>query len=87
METTKIVADSLGWIGSILLIIGYWLNSKGKLNAQSLNYQLLNLIGSILLIVNTVHYGAYPSSALNVIWVVIGLIYINKIKKNATTTH
>jgi len=87
METIKILADSLGWIGSILLIVGYWFNSKGKFNAQSLNYQLLNLIGSIFLIINTVYYGAYPSSAVNVIWVVIGLIYIHKIKKNEQETH
>jgi len=81
MEITKITIDSIGWIGSLMLISGYWLNSKGKLNAQSLSYQLLNLIGSVLLIVNTIYYGAYPSSAVNIIWVFIGIFYIIKIQK------
>ena len=81
MDTTKIIVDSLGWIGSILLIAGYWLNSRGEINAQSLIYQLLNLIGGILLIVNTVYYGAYPSSAVNIVWVFIGGFYLMKIKK------
>ncbi len=81
MDTTKIIVDSLGWIGSISLITGYWLNSRGKMSAQSFTYQLLNLIGGILLIVNTVYYGAYPSSAVNVVWVFIGGFYLMKIKK------
>jgi len=81
METTKIIIDSIGWIGSLLLIAGYWLNSKGKINAQSIGYQLLNVIGSVLLIVNTIYYGAYPSSAVNIIWVFIGIFYVTKIQK------
>ncbi len=57
------------------------MNSKGKIDAQSYIYQLLNIIGSLLLIVNTLFYGAYPSSAVNIIWVFIGIIYMNKIQK------
>ncbi len=81
METTQIIIDSIGWIGSLMLIAGYWLNSKGKIDAQSISYQLLNVIGSVLLIVNTIYYGAYPSSAVNIIWVFIGIFYITKIQK------
>ncbi len=81
METTKIIIDSIGWVGSLMLIAGYWLNSKGKIDAQSISYQLLNAIGSVLLIVNTIYYGAYPSSAVNIIWVFIGIFYIAKIVK------
>ncbi len=81
METTKIIIDSIGWVGSLMLIAGYWLNSKGKIDAQSISYQLLNAIGSVLLIANTIYYGAYPSSAVNIIWVFIGIFYIAKIVK------
>ena len=82
MDTAKIIVDSLGWIGSISLITGYWLNSRGKISAQSFTYQMLNLVGGVLLIVNTVYYGAYPSSAVNGVWVFIGGFYLMKIKKN-----
>lgn len=78
---TNIIIDTIGWIGSCILIIAYWMNSKGKIDAQSYIYQLLNVIGSLLLIVNTLFYGAYPSSAVNIIWVFIGIIYMNKIQK------
>ncbi|MFK7935488.1 MAG: hypothetical protein AB8G22_18375 [Saprospiraceae bacterium] len=77
MET--LLVDGLGWIGSILLIAAYVLVSKNKITAQQSVYQLLNLFGSLLLIVNTVYYGAYPSAAVNVIWVFIGLFFFIKI--------
>ena len=78
---TNILIDSIGWIGSCILILAYWMNSKGNIDAQSYRYQFLNVIGSLLLIVNTIFYGAYPSSAVNIIWVFIGIIYMNKIHK------
>ena len=77
MET--LLVDGLGWIGSILLITAYVLVSKNRITAQQSSYQLLNLFGSLLLIINTVYYGAYPSAAVNVIWVFIGLFFFIKI--------
>ncbi len=74
--------DILGWTGSLLLIIAYYQNSRNKINAQSAIYQSLNVTGSILLIINTLYYGAYPSSSVNVIWVFIGCHYLIKSRKN-----
>lgn len=74
-----LVIDIIGWIGSIMLIAAYFMNSMGKISAQSFWYQLLNVIGSILLVINTIYYGAYPSSAVNFIWVFIGAHYLIKI--------
>lgn len=78
----NIIVDVVGWIGSILLVIAYWLVSQNKVKAQSIKYQSLNIIGSIMLIVNTFYYSAFPSTALNVIWVLIGVVYIAKAFKN-----
>ena len=78
---SQLLADILGWIGSILLVVAYGLNSINRMNSQSLAYQSMNIVGSALLIVNTIYYGAYPSSALNVVWMLIGLVYIGKLIK------
>ncbi|MEO1213818.1 MAG: hypothetical protein AAFY45_09850 [Bacteroidota bacterium] len=83
----ELFADIVGWIGSIALTIAYVLISRNKISAQTYLYQGLNLLGSICLIVNSTYYGAYPSTALNVVWVGIGifaLYNIAKIKKNET---
>ena len=79
--------DILGWIGSIILVAAYWLNSKGRINAQTFLYQGMNIGASILLMVNTIYYGAYPSSAVNIIWIVIGAFYLSKISKNEQKVH
>jgi hypothetical protein len=72
----KIIIDIIGWVGSILLITAYWLNSNNKVNAQSVVYQCLNIVGSICFIVTTVYHEAYPPAALNVVWVLIGIYYL-----------
>ena len=79
---TDLIIDILGWIGSLLLVTAYWLNSKNLINAQTRAYQLLNIIGSLTLMINTFYYGAYPSSSVNIIWLLMGLYHITKIFKN-----
>ena len=79
--------DIFGWIGSILLVVAYALISNNKIKADSYFYQILNIIGSIALIFNTYHYTAYPSTFVNVIWLVIGAVAIFKISKKLAKTQ
>ena len=87
---TSLIIDILGWIGSALLIIAYWFVSRNKLQPKSVTYQGLNIVGSALLIVNTVYYGAYPSTGINIVWIIIGAYYLfeaSKTKGQAITTE
>jgi len=77
----QFLIDVLGWAGGIALVIAFGLNSLGKIKAQSLSYQLLNLFGGIALVVNTAFYGAFPSTFVNVVWVFIALFALWKIFK------
>jgi hypothetical protein len=70
----KEIIDILGWIGSVEVIVAYGLNSYQKLTSDSNVFQLLNLTGAIFLIVNTIYYGAYPSTFINIVWVVIAAV-------------
>lgn len=75
----QLLADILGWIGSIELLAAYFLVSYQRIDPSSGRYQWLNLTGSIFLLINTIFYGAYPSSFLNVIWGFIALIALFRI--------
>ena len=68
--------DIFGWIGAILLLLAYGLVSKKRLEGDSICYQLLNAIGSVLLITNSYYYKAFPSVAVNVIWISIACMTI-----------
>ena len=68
--------DAIGWTGAAFLLVAYAMISSKKLEADSTAYQLLNIIGSLFLVANTIFYRAYPSSFVNVIWTGIAVFSI-----------
>lgn len=70
----QLTVDLAGWLGAAILLVAYALVSFDKLRGESFRYQFLNAVGSLLLIVNTVYYRAYPSAFVNVIWIVIAFL-------------
>jgi hypothetical protein len=77
--TLNLLMEVAGWIGALLILAGYGLLSAGKLDAKSPTYQWLNVVGAIGFIANSSWNGAWPSAALNVIWVGIGIVALVKI--------
>jgi hypothetical protein len=71
--SSNFLIDSIGWIGAISLLAAYALVSMRKLEGDSLVYQLLNMMGGAFLIVNSFHYKAFPSVAVNVVWIGIAI--------------
>ena len=74
-----VLIDILGWSGAIALLVAYALISAKRVEGESTGYQLLNLVGSILLILNTLYYGAYPSSFLNLCWRAVARYALRKV--------
>jgi hypothetical protein len=68
--------DAIGWVGAVALLIAYALVSSKKLEGDSAAFQLLNISGSILLAANTIFYGSYPSTFVNLIWAGIAVFSI-----------
>jgi hypothetical protein len=66
--------EAAGWVGAVLILGAYGLVSAGKIDARAPLYQWINIIGAVGLIVNSGWNGALPSTALNVVWLCIGLL-------------
>jgi hypothetical protein len=79
--------EIFGWIGSAAVILGYALISTNKVQNSSSFYHLLNLAGSICLIVNTGYYRAYPSTFVNVVWSCIALFALIRIFQSGERLH
>ena len=77
--TLDLWMEIVGWIGGGLILAGYFMLSAGKLDAKSRTYQWLNVIGALGFIANSSWNGAWPSAALNVIWVGIGVVALMRI--------
>ena len=71
--------DIVGWIGSAAVVSAYALISLNKLDSRSRVYQVLNLFGSVGLVFNTAYYRAYPSTFVNIVWLVIAAFALVRI--------
>ena len=70
----------LGWVGVAMLLAAYWLVSTQKAEGDSKTYQGLNLVGAVLVLVNSSYYGAYPSVGVNAAWIAIGVYTLATIR-------
>ena len=68
--------DAIGWVGAAALLVAYAMVSHKKLEGDSATYQLLNISGSLLLAANTIFYGSYPPTFVNLIWAGIAVFSI-----------
>ena len=65
----------------MLILSAYVLVSLGKVAADSVKFQLLNIVGAAGFIVNGWWHGAIPSAALNVIWMLFGIVALWRISR------
>lgn len=70
----EVIIETIGWIGGVEVLVAYWLVSANKVKGTNVYYQVLNLTGAVFLIINTIYKEAYPSTLVNVVWVVIAVI-------------
>ncbi|OQW45840.1 MAG: hypothetical protein A4S16_12685 [Proteobacteria bacterium SG_bin6] len=65
--------EAIGWAGAATILAAYLLVSVGRLSGQSPAFQWMNVVGAAGFVVNSGWHGAIPSTALNVVWMLIGL--------------
>jgi len=83
---TVIAINVVGWLGMALLISAYALVTAGKLHGPGMTFQLMNLFGGGFLMINSAYYGAWPSAALNLVWVVVGLVGLSRARLKAVAS-
>ena len=65
--------EIVGWTAAVMMLSAYVLLTTGRLRSLSPAYQWLNVLSGAGFILNSGWNGAYPSAALNLIWMTIGL--------------
>jgi len=78
-----VAVEVAGWAGALLILLGYLLISAGKLTGQSLAYQAMNIVGAAGFVINGWWHDAIPSTALNVVWMGIGVVTLWKVRNAA----
>jgi len=77
MEVTKLgyilleIANPIGIIGVILVLIAYMLLQVDKMSQDSVSYSVLNIIGSILILYSLFYYWNLSSFVVEISWLII----------------
>ena len=75
----ELFVQSSGWIGTILIILAYFLVSLQYVKGTNKIYQLMNLFGAIGVGINVLYQEAWPVLVLEVTW---GIIATYSLVKN-----
>lgn len=76
-----VIVELIGWCAAVLILAAYILLSLGRIAADSVVYQGLNIAGAAGFVVNSGINGAIPSAALNVVWLGIGLYALHRLRR------
>ena len=76
-----IIIDAIGWVGAASVLYAYISVSMRRVEGDSFHYQFFNIFGALCLILNTWFHHAYPSVAVNIIWVGVALISLGMKKR------
>ena len=74
VHTMNTLSQTVGWIGTCLIIIAYYLVSSKKVDGGGIRYQALNLIGALCVGVNVFSQKAWPALFLQIVWAIIAIV-------------
>lgn len=83
----EIFSQIIGWMGTLLIVLAYFLVSNNKISAYSKSYQLFNLFGAIGVGFNVFYQHAWPAVVLQIVWIVIAIFSLMKIKNNLNFSY
>lgn len=63
----------VGWIGMILILVAYFLVSFDILTVHNIYFQLMNIVGSIGLVLVAMNRRDWQPMVLNIAWILIGI--------------
>ncbi len=76
----------LGIVGAIFILVAFILEQKKIWNSEMLKYDLVNFIGSAILVVYGILIKGYPFVVLNLVWALVSLndVVADIIRNNKT---
>jgi len=80
---SKILFDTLGWLGALLFLVSYFLLIIKKWSSTSIPFHLCNILGGVLVGVSALYDHSYPSAFINLAWALIAFygFYTDHLKK------
>lgn len=67
------VAELVGILGVVVLLVGYFLLQAGKLSATGIAYSLYNLVGALLILFSLLFDWNLPAALIEIAWALVSL--------------
>lgn len=81
---TALLLDGAGWLGGIIVAVGYALVVTERIRATGRIFQILNIVGGALLAVTALYRFALPNLIINVVWIGFGAYALIAARRKAT---
>jgi hypothetical protein len=76
-----ILFNIIGLLGVFLILLAYFLITKGAVTNKDVSFHVMNLIGAILLLISLMWSWNLPSVIIEICWISISLWGLYKIRK------
>jgi hypothetical protein len=86
VTAVEIAVEVAGWAGALLILLAYVMVTIGRLTGRSPAFQWMNLVGAAGFIINGWWHEALPSTALNVIWMLIATVALWRLWSKGSST-
>ncbi len=74
MISLDLAANIIGMLGTSIVVGTYFLLQMGKMDSQSLSFNLLNLLGATLLMLSLLVHFNLASMVIEVFWILASLV-------------
>lgn len=76
MTDKKVIAEIIGWYGTVAILLAYALVSFKVLSSDSYLYQILNLTGAAGIVTISIVKKDRQPAVLNAVWAIVALVAI-----------
>ena len=72
--------EIFGWTGVFMVFLAYVLITSERVTNASGAYQALNIVGALFVGTNAFFNSAYPSLASNIMWMIVSIYGVSRIR-------
>lgn len=76
---------TVGVLGALINLVAYGLMTTGRVRAQEMRYQLMNIVGTTGILLSLLAQWNLPSFLLNLAWLAIGVVAVLRIMRARKT--
>jgi hypothetical protein len=72
------IIDTIGMLGTLLVVLAYFLLQLDRTDPKGLTYNVINLVGAILLLISLCFHFNLASFVIEIFWIAASLIGLYK---------